>query len=169
MRTSSLSKPIAAVCAAAGMILVSPAAFAGDKGGREVVIDIGEDGDLLEQLIAMDAAEIEEMRDEFAKARAEIKEAIGDIDEARKEVKGVPGGGVILKIAFATARSTASLAIDEALADARTEVDRAESELKAAKVSDGERDETQVAISTLREELDDLQIALEELIEALRA
>lgn len=168
MRALTMTNVLIAAFALAGAFLVSSAAVAGEKRGREVVIDFGEDGDLLEQLIEMDAADIEEMRAEFAEARADIKEAIGDIDEARTDVKGVPGGGVILKIAFATARSSASIAIDEALAEARKEVSRAERDLKTADVSADERAETGVAISTLREELDSLEAALEELIEALR-
>lgn len=169
MRALSLTNVLIAAFALAGAFLVSSAAVAGEKEGREIVIDIGKDGDLLKQLIEMDADDIEDMRADFAEARADIKEAIGDIAEARKDVKGVPGGGVILKIAFATARSSASVAIDEALAEARKEVSRAERELKTADVSANERAETGVAISTLREELDSLEAALEELIEALRA
>ncbi len=169
MRAISLTQGAIALFALGGAFLASPSAFAGERSGREVVINIGKDGDLLTQLIEMDAGDIEEMRAEFAEARADIKEAIGDIEEARKDVKGVPGGGVILKIAFATARSSASVAIDEALAEAREEVTRAERDLKTADVSADERAETQRAISTLREELDSLQGALEELIEALRA
>jgi predicted nucleic acid-binding Zn-ribbon protein len=169
MRALSLTSFMIAVFALGGAFLVSSAAVAGDKKDREVLIDIGGDGDLLQDLIDMDAADIEEMRGEFAEARADIKEAIGDIEEAREDVKGVPGGGVILKIAFATARSSASVAIDEALADAREEITRAERDLKTADVSADEKAETQAAITTLREELDSLQVALEELIEALRA
>lgn len=169
MRALSLSNFTVALFVLAGAFLVSSAAVAGEKKGREVLIDIGGDGDLLQDLIEMDAADIEEMRNDFAEARADIKEAIGDIDEARDEVKGVPGGGVILKIAFATARSSASIAIDEALAEARKEIARAERDLKTADISAEERAETGLAISTLREELDTLQVALEDLIEALRA
>lgn len=169
MRALSTPTFILAAFALAGVMLVASAAVAAERKDREVVIDIGKDGDLLEQLIEMDASDIEEMRAEFAEARADIKEAIADIDDARAEVKGVPGGGVILKIAFATARSGASVAIDEAMADARKEVVRAERELKSADLDAAERAETEVALSTLREELDSLQAALEELIEALRA
>lgn len=169
MRTLSLTNFVVALIALAGAFLVSSAAIAGEKKEREVLIDIGGDGDLLQDLIDMDAADIEEMRAEFAEARADIKEAIGDIEDAREDVKGVPGGGVILKIAFATARSSASIAIDEALSEAREEITRAERDLKTADVSADEKAETQVAISTLREELDSLEVALEELIEALRA
>lgn len=169
MRALPMPAVLVAAFALTGAFLVSPAAVAGEKNDREVVINVGKDGELLEQLIGMDAADIEEMRAEFAQARADIREAIGDINEARADVKGVPGGGVILKMAFAAARSSASVAIDEALADARQEISRAERDLKTADVSADEREETEVAISTLREELDSLQAALEELIEALRA
>lgn len=169
MRTLSLTNVTFALIALGGAFLVSPAAVAGEKKDHEILIDIGGDGDLLQDLIAMDAADIEEMRGEFAEARAEIKEAIADIEDAREDVKGVPGGGVILKIAFATARSSASIAIDEGLSQAREEIARAERALMTADVSADERTQTQVAIATLREELDSLQAALEDLIEALRA
>lgn len=169
MRISSASFfPIAAIALASAM-LVSPAAAASGKGDREVVIDFGEDGNLLEKLIEMDADEIADMRAEFAKARAEIREAIGEVGDARDEVNGVPGGRVVLKIAFATARSAASMAIDEALAEARAEVGRAERELTTVDVSAAERTETAGALSILGEELDALEAALQELIVALRA
>jgi predicted nucleic acid-binding Zn-ribbon protein len=169
MRVSSLSSFMIALFALAGAVLVSTAAIAGEKKDRDIVINVGKDGDLLKQLIEMDASDIEDMRAEFAEARADIKEAIADITDARSEVKGVPGGGVILKIAFATARSSVSIAVDEALSDARREVDRAARDLKSMDVSADERAETELAISTLREELDSLEVALEELMDALQA
>ncbi len=169
MRALSLSSFIFAFAALAAAALISTAAVAGENKGRDIVIDIGEDGELLEQLIEMDADDIADMRAEFAEARADIKEAIADVADARSEVKGVPGGGVILKIAFATARSSVSVAVDEALDEARREIDRAARDLKAMDVSAEERAETEGAILTLREELDLLEIALEELMDALRA
>ena len=169
MRALSLSNFIFAFAALAAAALISTAAVAGENKGREIVIDIGEDGELLEQLIAMEADDIADMRAEFADARAEIKEAIAEVSEARSEVKGVPGGGVILKIAFAAARSSVSVAIDEAMRDARREIDRAARDLKSMDVSAEERAETEGAIVTLREELDLLEVALEELMDALRA
>ncbi len=169
MRALTRMNVLIALFMLAGAFLVSSAAVAAEREGRDAVIDIGKDGDLLEQLIEMDAADNEKMRADFAEARADIEEAIGDIAEARAEVKSVPGGGAILKIAFATARSSASVAIEEALGDAREEISRAERDLKSAEVSADERVETGIAISTLREELDTLQAALEDLIEALRA
>ncbi len=169
MRAMFLPRFLIAAIALAGAALISTAAVAGENKGRDIVIDIGEDGELLEQLIAMDAGDIADMRDEFAEARAEIKEAVADIAEARSDVKGVPGGGVILKIAFATARSSVSVAVDEALGEARREIDRAARALKTMDVSADERVETEGAILTLREELDLLEAALEELMDALSA
>lgn len=169
MRALSLSTLVIALFALAGAALVSSAAVAGERKDRDVVINIGKEGDLLDQLIAMDAADIEDMRAEFAEARADIKDAIADIAAARKDVKDVPGGGVILKIAFATARSTASAAASEAMGEARRELDRAGRDLKTKDLSSEERAETELAISTLREELDALEVALEELMDALRA
>lgn len=169
MRALSLSSLVIAVAALAAAVLVSTAAVAGDRKDRELVINFGKEGALLEQLIEMDAADIEDMRTEFAEARADIRDAIADIAEARSDVEGVPGGGVILKIAFAAARSSASVAVDEALTEARREIDRAARDLKTMDVSPNERMETERAISTLREELDSLQAALEELMDALRA
>ncbi|MFN0023099.1 MAG: hypothetical protein ACKVS5_04295 [Parvularculaceae bacterium] len=169
MRVFSTSLFPIAAAAVAGAMLVSPAVAASEKGGREVVINFGEDGDLLEQLIEMDAEAIAGMRAEFTEARAEIRDAISEIAEARADVDGVPGGRVVLKIAFATARSAASMAINEALAEARAEVVRAKSELTTLDVSSAERTETAGALSILGEELDALEATLEELIEALQA
>ncbi len=160
---SRLALAAAAVC---GMALATPA-LAGDN--RDVVINIGKDGDLLEQLIELDQAGIDEMRAEIAEARAEVAEAIGEIEEAREEAKGVPGARVILNIAFAAARAGASTAVDEALGEARIEIDKAERELTVTEVSAAERAETQGAIDALREELDALEVVLSDLLDALRA
>jgi len=153
----------AAVC---GLAFATPASA---RESRDIVINIGKDGDLLEQLIELDQDGIDEMRAEIAAARADVAEAIADIEEAREEVKGVPGARIILRIAFASARAGASTAVDEALGEARVEIDRAESELRAADVSAEERDETQGAIEALREELDALEVVLNDLLDALQA
>lgn len=154
--------------AACGLALSTPAA-AHDSGDRDVVINIGKNGDLLKQLIDLDQQGIEDMRAEIADARADVAAAINDIDEARQEVSGVPGGRLILKIAFASARAGASTAIDEALRDARQEIDKAERDLAFADVSDEERVETQGAIDVLRTELDALEASLNDLLSAMRA
>ncbi len=160
---SRLALAGAAVC---GMALATPALA---RDSDDIVINIGKDGDLLEQLIELDQAGIEDMRAEIADARAEIAEAIGDIEEAREEVKGIPGARIILKIAFASARAGASTAVNEALSEARTEIDRAERDLVTADVSTEEKVETQGAIDVLRTELDALEASLDDLLNALRA
>jgi hypothetical protein len=157
-----------ASAAACGLALATPA-LASDRSDRDIVISIGKDGDLLKQLIELDQEGIDEMRAEMAEARADVADAIKDIEEARQEVKGVPGGRLILKIAFASARAGATTAIDEALDEARTEINEAERGLTVADVSAEERIETQGAIDTLRIELDALEASLNELLSAMRA
>lgn len=157
-----------ALAAAGGLALATPAMARGDA-DNDIVISIGKDGDLLKQLIELDQEGIDEMRAEIAEARADVAEAIADIEEAREEVKGIPGGRIILKIAFASARAGASTAVDEALGDARREIDKAERDLVAADVSAEEKVETQGAIDTLRTELDALEVSLNELLDTLRA
>ncbi len=157
-----------AAAVACGMTLATPA-MARNSSSRDIVINIGKDGDLLKQLIDLDRDGIEELRADIADARADIADAINDIEEAREEVKGVPGARIVLKIAFASARAGVSTAIDEALGDARVEIDKAERGLAVADVSAEERAETQEAIDFLRGELDALEVALNELIGALRA
>lgn len=154
--------------AACGLAFATPAS-ASDRGDRDIVINIGKDGDLLKQLIELDQEGIEEMRAEMAEARAEIADAMNDIEEARAEVKGVPGGRLILEIAFASARAGVSIAVDEALSEARAEIDKAERDLATADVSAKERVETQGAIDVLRSELDALEVSLSELLSAMRA
>ena len=176
MKTATLSAArldlvsrLAIAGAALSAMSLSTPAFAGGMTDREVVINIGKDGDLLEQLIELDEAGIEEMRAEIAEARVEIAEAIGEIEEARKEAEGIPGARFILKIAFASARAGATAAVDEALADARVEIDKAAVDLKTAAVSAEERVETEHAIKVLRTELDALEDSLASLMDTLRA
>lgn len=166
---SSLFVRLAIAGAAACALTVAPPALARESSNRDVVISIGKDGDLLKQLIEMDAEDIADMRAEIVEARADVADAIRDIEEAREDVKGVPGGQLILKIAFASARAGTRTAIDEALGDARSEINKAERDLATADVSDEERVETQGAIDTLRTELDALEESLNELISAMRA
>ncbi|MEK7266320.1 MAG: hypothetical protein AAB227_09505 [Pseudomonadota bacterium] len=154
--------------AACGLAFTTPAA-AHDRGDRDVVINIGKNGDLLKQLIDLDQQGIDDMRAEIADARADVADAIRDIEEARQDVSGVPGGRLILRIAFASARAGASTAIDEALRDARQEIDKAERDLVVADVSHEERVETQGAIDVLRTELDALEDSLNDLLTAMRA
>ncbi len=168
LNMSHVARLAFAGAAACGLALSTPAMARGSD-DRDVVINIGKDGDLLKQLIEMDAEDIAEMRAEMAEARADVAEAIGDIEEARQEMKSVPGGRLILRVAFASARAGATTAVDEALTEARIEIDKAERDLKTADVSAEERVETQGAIDVLRTELDALEVSLNELLSALRA
>lgn len=151
--------------AACAFVFAAPAMA---RESDDVVINIGKEGDLLNQLIDLDQQGIEDMRAEMADARAEIVDAIADIEAAREEMRGVPGGRVILRIAFASARAGASSAVYEALDEARAEVDRAERDLVTADVSAEEKVETQGAIDVLRIELDALEDSLGQLLDALR-
>jgi len=167
-RGSVVGKLVVASVAVCGLTLTTPA-MAHKSSGRDIVINIGKDGDLLEQLIKLDQQGIEDLRADMAAARADVAEAIAEIEDARNDVKRVPGGQLILRIAFASARAGASTAVDEALRDARREIDKAERDLAAADISDEERIETQGAISILRAELDALEASLNELLSAMRA
>jgi DNA repair exonuclease SbcCD ATPase subunit len=150
--------------AAMGLALATPAA------AHTHVLNFGDDEDLLEKLIEMDAEDIQDMREEFADAREDIKDAIGDVEEAREEARQAPGGGAIVKIAFTAARAATSGAVKTALSEVRDAVDDAEHDLAAMNdISDEERVETQQAIDVLREELASLEVALEELLDALDA
>ncbi|MCB2113021.1 MAG: hypothetical protein KDD85_05670 [Parvularculaceae bacterium] len=159
---ASLTKLAIAGVAAAGLALAAPA-HAKDRN-----IDFDK-YHLLEQLIELDAEDIDDLRAELADAREEIADAIAEIEGAREEIKDTPGARAVLKIAFAAARSVSSAAINEALSEARTEIEKAERELSFADVSDAERAETQGVIDMLRVEIDILESSLDELIEALRA
>ncbi len=155
----------------AATAIVSAPAAARDvtiKTGGDRTIVLGEDGDLLEQLIELDAKGIEDLRADFADARHEINDAIDEIEDARADLRGVPGARFIVRMAFAAAAEATAEASEEAFADAFEEVDRAEDGLRAAKVSAEERTETQGAIEMIRDELGGLQESLDRLSAALK-
>lgn len=156
---------------AAAALLVAAPASARDvtiKTGGDRTIVLGKNGDLLEQLIALDAKGIDDLQADFVDARREIDDAIDEIRDARAEMRGVPGGRFIIRIAFAAAADATSEAADEAFDDAFEEVDRAEADLRTAEVSREERIETQGAIDMIRDELTGLEDALEDLAAALK-
>lgn len=130
-----------------------------------------DDEDVLQQLIDLDADDIDELREEFADARVEIREAISEIDEAREEVEGVPGGKTILKTALSAASAIVSKATSEAFEEVRAELADAESELAGmeTELSAEEYAETQMAIDVIRTELVEIEVALDELLQAMRA
>ena len=126
--------------------------------------------DLLDDLIALDADDIADMRADFAEAQEDIIDAIGDIEEAREDVRGVPGGRFVLKIAFAAARESVTEATDEAFSEVRANLVVAEKDLEAAKdeVGQGEYSETTEAIAVIRDGMDDIQASLAELTAAMK-
>jgi hypothetical protein len=166
-----MKKSLFAVAFATAALALSAPADARDvsiKTGGDRTIVLGKDGDLLEQLIALDAQGIADMQADFADARREIDQAIDEIEDARADMRGVPGGRLIIRIAFATAAEATSEAAGEAMDDAYDELERAEDELRRMDISREEFVETQGAIETLRDELGLLEESLDRLSTALR-
>ncbi len=132
---------------------------------------LNDDEDLLEQLIALDADDIEDLREEMAEARAEIRDAIAEIEQAREEVKSAPGSAVIMKVALTTASAVVKTTTSRAFKKVKHELARAEGELADTRESVGEAEfaETTLAIGVIREELAAIQISLTELTEAMKA
>lgn len=122
---------------------------------------------LIEQLIELDADDIEDLRAEFAEARADIADAVRDIEDARRDVEGI--GEAALRGALKVAARAVEKAADKAFAEALSEIDRAERDLADADVDGAERAETQRAIDMLREEIAGLEAALADLAAAMRA
>lgn len=164
----------ALVAAIAAVGLMSPAAMAHDWNVNDISIDgieLGESTEeILAQLIALDADDISDIKADMDEARADIIDAIDDIEEAREDVKDVPGGGIILKIAFGSARTAISATVDDAFSDVRYALKDVETELGVQKsdVGAAEFQETTYAIGVIRNGLDDIEDALDELISALQ-
>ncbi len=134
-------------------------------------LDFDDDADLLQQLIDLDADDIDEIREEFAEAQEEIAEAIEEVEDARAELQSKPGGGMIVRIAFSAASAVVSEVSDEIFQEVITRLDDAESELaaNADEVGPEEVAETGEAINVIRTGLDDVANALEDLTAALKA
>ena len=134
-------------------------------------LDFGDDEDLLEQLIEMDADDIQDLRDEMADARDEIADAILEIEDAREEVREAPGGAVIMKIALGTASTVVTKATGKVFKEVKADLNDAADELETVKdeIGDAEYQETKLAISVIREELAELEASLAELTGAMRA
>lgn len=170
------AKPLLLAGAAAlGLALAPAPAAAGDMSNISFEmdsfnLDIG-DEDFLEQLIAMDAEDIAELRADMAEAREDIKEAIGEIEEARREAEATPESKAIIAAALAAAGASVSESTKDVFDEVRSELDRAERELKdgVIDVSAEEFAETTAVIAALRDELSGVELALGELIDALKA
>lgn len=134
-------------------------------------LDFGDDEDLLEQLIELDADGIEEIRVEMADAREDIADAILDIEEAREEAREASGGAVIMKIALGTAGTVVTKTTGKVFREIKADLNDAASELEETRgeVGEAEYAETTLAISVLREEIASLEAALDELTSAMRA
>lgn len=126
--------------------------------------------DLLEQLIELDADDIEDLRQELNEARMDIEDAIVEIEDAREDVKSVPGAGVIMKIAFGAASKAVTRSTEEIFEDVRYELDQAEEGLAAREDELGPEEvvETQQAIDTIRAGIDEIEAALDQLVTAMR-
>ncbi len=130
-----------------------------------------DDKDLLEQLIELDADDIDELREEMAEAREEIADAILEIEEAREEARGAPGGGAIINVALNTASAVVTRTTNKAFKEVEKELARAERELADARETVGEAEfaETTMAISVIREEIEEIKVSLSELTAAMKA
>ena len=124
----------------------------------------------MDQLIALDADDIEDLRQELADARLEVLAAIDEVEEAKQELDDVPGGEAILKVAFSVAGVAVSKSTDKAFEKLRYEIDLAEEQLieRQDQVGAEEFTETQLAIDVLREGIADIEVALADVIDALR-
>ncbi len=134
-------------------------------------LDFGDDEDLLEQLIELDADDIEDLRDEMADAREDIADAILEIEDAREEVKEAPGGAVMMKIALGAASTVVTKATNKVFDEVKASLNEAADELETVRdeIGDAEYRETKMAIFVIREELAKLEAALAELTDAMRA
>lgn len=175
--SSNFMRSAKAVLAAGGVFaaltVAAPAASAHDFDNISVNglnFNFG-DEDFLQSLIEMDAEDIAEMRADFAEARAEIRNAIGEIDEARAEAAKSKEAKSILAVALTEASESVSEATKNAFDEVRSELNRAESELDGMKssLSAEEFSETQELIEFLRSELVEFEVALGELIDAMKA
>jgi len=163
----TIRKSVIAGAAALSLGVLAPL---GGASAHSFHLSFDDHEDLLEQLIELDADGIEDLRDELVEARAEIGEAIYEIEEAKEDVKGVPFGGMIARIAFRAASATVSGASETALDEVRSEMAKAERELdnRRSELGEAEYAETQSAFVMLYEEMAELEAALNELSLALK-
>ena len=169
LKSASFGKLGLAAMASFAIVTAPMSAHAHDRHISINGIDFGDD-DLLEQLIDLDASDIDEIQEEMADARDEIAEAIIEIQEAREEVKAAPGGAVIMKVALGTASVVVTRTTKKAFGKIRSDLNEASDELETVKsdVGNEEYTETKRAISVIRSELSELEVSLEKLTAAMR-
>ncbi|MBY0422901.1 MAG: hypothetical protein K2Q06_11405, partial [Parvularculaceae bacterium] len=134
----------------------------------ERVVVLGQDGDLLKQLIELDAAGIEDLRRDFEDARSQIEQSIGEVERARAEARNLPFGRFAVRLAFASAATATTESAQQGFRDARASLQKAEIDLRSADVSAAERAETQGAIDMIRGQFVGLEDALQRLAIALK-
>lgn len=124
--------------------------------------------DLLVHLIALDADDIEDLRNDLQEAQTDIANAIIEVTEAKEEIKEAAFGGIVERIAFAAAKSSISEVADEIFADLRANLTLAKTELGNRRSSIGEDEfvETSGLITMLEGELTSLEASLKELAKA---
>ena len=174
VRTARLTDPTAArrnfIFAAAALVALTAAALFPSNASAHSY-NFGDSEELLEDLIEMDADDIRDLREDLIDARADVADAIEDIEEAKEEVKEVPMGAFIANIAFRTASATVSASTNIAFNKVRKELKKAEAELtdRREELGEAEFTETKGAIKMIREEITELEYALDDLQRALKA
>lgn len=173
IRTLDLNNPRAAfrnflLAAAATIALIVAALVPTPADAGRLHIDNADE--LLDELIEMDAGDIEDLQADLVEARADIEEAVSDIAEAKEDVRESAMGAAIANVAFNVAQVAVDRATGMAVNKARKALNEAEVLLNARRDSLGEAEyqETRGAISMIRNELTDIESALEALAKALR-
>ncbi len=165
---------LAAGAAAFGLSIAAPAAYAGGLSDisidlDSVDLDLGDDEDFLQGLSDMDADDIEDFRSEMAEAREEIRDAISDVEEARREAMEEPESAGLVQAAFVAASAAVEASTGGIFEQVYAALDRAETTLNGkADVSAAEVKETRYAINVMREELAGVEVALRDLLTAMK-
>lgn len=167
----TLRHALAALAASFAFVFAAPISASAHDNFSFDGFSFDHDEDLLEDLVALDADDIDELRDEMREAQSDIKDAINDIREAREDVRDAPGGGAIMKVALSSASVIVSASTKSAFKEARRALERAEADLSDQRSALGEAEfaETTMAIEAIRDGIAGLEVALGELLAEMRA
>lgn len=126
--------------------------------------------DLLDRLIDLDADDIDALRTDLSEARADVFDAIKDVEEARDEAADIPGGGFIYRIAIKIASRAVKDSTHEAFQEVSERLFDVEEELdqRRPEIGEAEYAETNTAISVIRTGIADIELAIDELLAAMR-
>ena len=172
IRTPNLNDPSAAfrnfLLATAALFALTVAALAPSQANAHR-LNIGDAEEVLDELIEMDAKDIEDLEADLVEARSEIKNAIHEIEDAKDDVKDTPVGAAIAKIAFKVASTAVDRATGKAINEARKTLDEVEAQLHDQRDEIGETEfqETLGAVRMIRDELTEIELALDDLTDAL--